>query len=168
MKSLKPPVFLAIVLMFSTTLQTFAQDMPIPILVQARYFKKLFVYNKSIPKDGAKVVIAYSDEGVGVKDDLVQAFTAIGISASAVRSNQLTSGAAGAHAVYAVSAADIRPVRDFCKNKSVLSITGLPKYVNDGEISISIDAVKEQPKVVINAERLKAEKQDAAELIRLR
>jgi len=145
----------------------YAQEMPVPILVQARYFKKVFAYNKSLPKDQIKIVIVYADASAEDKDDLVQAFSSAGMNASAVKTGQLASQS-GVHVVYAAPGVDIKVVREFCRTNGVLSITGVPKWVKDGEISIGLDVVNDQPKVLVNAERLKAERQDAADLLRLR
>lgn len=145
-----------------------AQDMPVPIPVQARFFKKLFAYNKTIPKEGIKVVIVYGDASNDIKDDIVDAFESMGIKASAIKSGQLTSARAGANAVYLAPGGDLRVVKDFCKNNGVLSISGLPNHVRNGDISIALDAINEAVKPIVNPDRLKLEKQDAADLMRLR
>ena len=145
-----------------------AQDMPIPIPVQARFFRKVFSYNKSIPKDGVKIVIVYGDASNDFKDDIVEAFESMGMKASAVKSAQLATAGVGAHVIYLAPGGDMRTVREFCKNNGILSISGLPNHVRNGDISISLDAINEAVKPIINPDRLKIEKQDAADLLRLR
>jgi sorbitol-specific phosphotransferase system component IIA len=146
-----------------------AQDMPVPIPVQARFFKKVFGYDKSIPKDGIKIVIVFGDATpADVKDDIVDAFTSMGMKASAAKGAQLATAGVGANVIYLAPGGDLRAVKEFCKNNGVLSISGLPNQARNGDISIAMDAVNDAPKVVVNPDRLKIEKQDAAELMRLR
>ncbi len=145
-----------------------AQDMPVPPLIQSRYFKKVFAYNKSLPKDGIKIVVVYTDASANMKDDMVEAFSAVGMNASAVKVGQLAAGGVGANVIYVLPGVDIKPVKEFCRTNSIMSATGFPKWVKDGDISVGIDAVNDVPKVIINTDRLKTEKQDAADLMRLR
>jgi hypothetical protein len=146
-----------------------AQDMPVPALVQARFFNKVFAYNKTLPKGAAQIKIAviFSDASGEAKDDITEAFTSLGFTVTALKPAQL-SGATGIHVVYAAPGVDLKPIKSYCSSNGVLSITGIPKWVKDGELSIAIDAVNEQPKVVANADRLKTERQDAPELMRFR
>jgi hypothetical protein len=145
-----------------------AQDMPIPIPVQARFFRKVFAYNKSIPKEGVKIVIVYGDASNDIKDEIVEAFESMGMKASAVKSPQLATAGVGANVIYLAPGGDLRTVKEFCKNNGILSISGLPNHARNGDVSISLDAVNDAPKVIVNPDRLKLEKQDAADLMRLR
>jgi hypothetical protein len=144
-----------------------AQDMPVPPIVQARFFKKIFAYDKTLPKEQIKLAVVYADASNEVKNEIVDAFTAIGISATAVKTPQLST-LAGVHVVYVAPGVDLRPVKEYCRANGVLSITGVPKWVRDGDVSITIDAVNDQPKILANADRLKTEKQDAPDLLRFR
>lgn len=147
----------------------FAQDMPVPIPVQARFFKKVFVYDKSIPKDGVKLLVVVGDATpADTKDEIVDAFNSIGIKASAAKAAQLASAGVGMNVIYLAPGGDLRAVKEFCKTNGILSISGLPNQARNGDISISMDAVNDAPKVVVNPDRLKLERQDAAELMRLR
>lgn len=162
--------WIAIALLFAYALcslpaEIWAQDMPVPVLVQARFFKKVFAYNKTLPKDQIKIAIVYTDASAEAKGDLVEAFGSVGMNVTAVKS---VAQAAGVNVVYAAPGVDVKAVRDFCRTNGILSITGVPKWVKDGDISIAIDAVNDQPKVVVNADRLKTERQDAPDLLRFR
>ncbi len=146
-----------------------AQDMPVPIPVQARFFKKVFGYDKTIPKDGIKVVIVFGDATpADVKDDLVDAFNSMGMKASAAKAPQLATVGVGANVIYLAPGGDLRAVKEFCKTNGILSISGIPNQTRNGDISIALDVVNDAPKVVVNPDRLKTERQDAAELMRLR
>jgi hypothetical protein len=160
-------LFLAVMLCIAEE-YCFAQDMPVPVPVQVRFFRKVFAYNKSIPKEGVKVIVVYGDATGETKDEVVEAFESLGMKASAVKGGQLASAGAGAHVVYLAPGGDMRAVKEFCKNNGVLSITGMPNLARNGDISISLDAVNDAPKVIVNPDRLKLEKQDAADLMRLR
>lgn len=152
-----------------TTTILLAQEMPVPITVQARYFKKVFVYDKTIPKEGIKLLVIYGDATPNdVKDEIVDAFNTIGIKATAAKGSQITTAGAGVHVVYFAPGGDLKAVKEFCKTNGVLSISGLPNLANNGDVSIAINAVNDSPKVVVNPDRLKIEKQDAADLMRLR
>jgi hypothetical protein len=87
---------------------------------------------------------------------------------SAVKAPQLATAGVGANVIYLAPGGDMRTVKEFCKNNGILSICGLPNHTRNGDISISLDAVNDAPKVIVNSERLKIEKQDAADLLRLR
>ncbi len=158
--------FMAIIALLSDTCH--AQDMPVPVSVQARFFRKVFAYNKSLPKEGVKVVVVYGDATGDVKDEVVEAFEALGMKASAAKSGQLASVGVGANVIYLAPGGDLRTVKEFCKNNGILSITGMPNLVRNGDISIAFDAVNEAVKPIVNPDRLKIEKQDAADLFRLR
>lgn len=168
MKHLRLTVQVYVMLMLSATMIS-AQEMPVPVSVQARYFKKVFVYDKTIPKDGIKLLVVYGDATPNdVKDEIVDAFNAIGIKATAAKGAQIATAGAGANVVYFAPGGDLKAVKEFCKTNGVLSISGLPNLANNGDVSIAINAVNDAPKVVINPDRLKLEKQDAADLMRLR
>lgn len=158
--------FVAIIAVLSDV--CYAQDMPVPIGVQARFFRKIFAYNKSIPKEGVKIVVVYGDGTGEIKDEITEAFEALGMKANAVKGGQLASAGVGAHVVYLAPGGDMRTVKEFCKNNGILSITGMPNLVRNGDISIALDAINEAVKPIVNPDRLKIEKQDAAELMRLR
>jgi hypothetical protein len=160
-------VVLLVVTAFAVNATVCAQEMPVPPNVQARFFKKVFGYDKTIPKDQIKLVIVFADASTEAKDDLQEAFTALGVSVTAVKSAQLAQ-VTGVHIVYVAPGVDVRAVKSYCSNNGVLSITGVVRWVKDGDFSIAIDAVNEQPKVVVNADRLKVERQDAPDLMRLR
>jgi hypothetical protein len=144
-----------------------AQDMPVPIAVQARFFKKVFVYDKTVPRENIAIAIVYSEASADVKDDIIEAFGSIGIKAIGVKGGQLAS-LSNVNVVYYAPGADLRAVKDYCRINGVLSITGLPNLARNGDISIALDVVNEAPKVIVNPDRLKTEKQDAADLMRLR
>ncbi|MCS6808783.1 MAG: hypothetical protein RML40_08930 [Bacteroidota bacterium] len=146
-----------------------AQDMPVPIPVQVRYFKKVFAYDKTVPRENIKLLVVYGDATpTDVREELVEAFNSIGIRATAVKSSQLASAGADVNVVYAAPGSDIRIIKEFCRTNGVLSISGLPNLATNGDVSIAINAVNDMPKVIVNPDRLKIEKQDAADLMRLR
>jgi hypothetical protein len=145
-----------------------AQDMPVPVPVQARFFKKVFTYNKSIPRDGVKLVVVVGDgTAADIKDEIVDSFSSIGIKTTALKASQL-SASDPPHVIYVAPGGDVRAVKEFCKTNGVLSISGFPNQARNGDVSISMDAVNDAPKVIVNPDRLKLEKQDAADLMRLR
>ncbi len=167
MKPLRIVLSVYVLLFMASALS--AQEMPVPVAVQARYFKKVFVYDKTIPKDGIKLLVVYGDATPGdVKDEIVDAFNTIGIKATAAKGSQIATAGAGVNVVYFAPGGDLKAVKEFCKSNGILSISGLPNLANNGDVSIAINAVNDAPKVVVNPDRLKTEKQDAADLMRLR
>ena len=146
-----------------------AQDMPVPVPVQARFFRKVFVYDKTIPKEGIKLLVVVGDATpADLKDEIVDAFNSIGIKASAAKAPQLATVGVGINVIYIAPGGDLRAAKEFCKTNGILSISGFPNQARNGDVSISMDVVNESPKIIINPDRLKLEKQDAAELMRLR
>jgi hypothetical protein len=150
-----------------TVITSIAQEMPVPIAVQARFFKKVFGYDKTVPRDNISIVIVYGEASADIRNDIVEAFSSIGIKANAVKAGQLSS-LSNVHVVYYAPGADLRAVKEYCRSNGVLSITGLPNLARNGDISIALDAINDAPKVIVNSERLKTERQDAADLMRLR
>ncbi|MCU0427277.1 MAG: hypothetical protein MUF71_16810 [Candidatus Kapabacteria bacterium] len=167
MKPLRIVLSVCVLLFMASAL--LAQEMPVPVAVQARYFKKVFVYDKTIPKDGIKLLVVYGDATPSdVKDEIIDAFNSIGIKTTAAKGAQIATAGAGVNVVYFAPGGDLKAVKEFCKSNGILSISGLPNLANNGDVSIAINAVNDAPKVVVNPDRLKTEKQDAADLMRLR
>lgn len=139
----------------------------VPPNVQARYFKKVFAYNNTLPKTGIKVLVVFAEGSDEIKNDILEALKSVGLEAVPVKTSALN-GRLDGQVVCAVSAKEVRPVREYCKANGVLSISAEPAAVKSGDISIGIENVDDKAKIIISADRLKTERQDAADLLRLR
>ncbi len=55
-----------------------------------------------------------------------------------------------------------------CKANKVLTITGISKYVEEGDISIALGILNDKPKIFINVTSLKSEEQNlSSDLLRI-
>jgi hypothetical protein len=146
---------------------TNAGEMPVPPDMQASLFKKIFGYDKKLSTlSEYKIVVAYADASAAVKDEVVKAFQGVGISARALKADQLAGNLGDAAAVYiaagAVSASSV------CQKNQILSITGFPSLVESGTAAIGLGIAEGKPKILVHLGILKAEGHEvSAKLLQL-
>jgi len=158
-KKIVIPIFL---LMFGMmTVSGFAQEMPVPVNLQAALFKKIFAFDKTLQSKGNVEVAVLTGSGSG--DDIVSAFKAAGVNVKAVSGDQVPDGVS---VVYVMPG--VKPPKQVCSQKGVLSISGVPSYAETGGVSVALSVENGKPQISINMKELKAEGQDmSADLLRL-
>ncbi len=156
---------LLFVIFYSASNSSYAQEMPVPTKVQAVIFAKIFKFDQTlIDKGSFDVLIIYSD--ASVKDDVAKAFKENGISVSDVNATDFSGKASGASVAYVCPGVKVDKTL-FSKN-SILSITGLPSLVENGDVAIGIDLQNKKPKIIVNLKQLKSENHDiSANLLKL-
>lgn len=135
------------------TCSSFAQEMPVPIKLQAALFKKVFEYDLQLNKPS--IIILYNSSTTGIKEELITAFKDAGLTASALREEQL-GGALSENTVIYSTPGVIPPKQLSIKYKS-LSISGVPGYVEKGLVSVGLGLENGKPKILVNLKQLKAE-----------
>ena len=136
---------------------------PLPAKLQAVLFKKIFGYDRTLGAK-SKVVVLVLDDG-GNTEEVVGAFAALGISASAVKPTSLE-GQSGS-VVYFTKASSI--VKSYCSKNKALGISGTPDLANSGDAAISLRARADgRPEIVVNLPLAKSQGQDlSADLLGL-
>ena len=152
-KMLNKMTAIMVMLVGIISINSFAQEMPVPANLQAALFKKIFSFNKTLQAKG-NVEVAVLGGGSG---DVVSAFKEAGINVKAV--DQVPSDAA---VVY------VMPGATPPKKNGVFSISGVPSYVESGKVSVGIGIDGGKPKIIVNLGQLKAEGQEmSADLLNI-
>jgi len=137
-----------------------AQDMPVPPELQAAIFRKIFEHDRNLAVGTSpRLLIAFSADYSQLKNRLVRAFEGVGIKPSAEPDDHIMN----------ISQVDVlylatqrKSFRQLCEQNSVLSITGFPSLVENGEVAIGLTATENKPKIVIHRKQLKAEGHELA------
>ncbi|MGE5810269.1 MAG: YfiR family protein [Ignavibacteria bacterium] len=125
---------------------SYAQEM-VPANLQAALFKKIFAFDKTLQAKGnIEVAVLGSD------DAIVAAFKEAGINVKSTGGDKVPPGAS---IVYVPSG--ITSTKQQTSSKGVLSISGIPSFVEEGKVSIGIGTEGGKPKILINLTQLKAE-----------
>jgi hypothetical protein len=154
-------------LAFFSARTIYADDMPVPPDMQASLFKKIFGYDKKLSTlSEYKIIVAYSDASAGSKDEVVKAFQGVGISARALKADQLAGNIGDVSAIYI--AAGAASAESVCQKNQILSITGFPSLVENGTAAIGLGVVESKPKILVHLGKLKAEGHEvSAKLLQL-
>lgn len=141
---------------------------------QGTMFKRIFAYDQLLRDTERIVVIMVSDDKEAKAAlEVEKAFRHQGlwptIKAVEELDDDLTASLGPRSSViYVLPGVDHTTVKAFCERQGMLSISGLPTLAEDGHVSVSVDLVGEQPQILVNMERLKAERHElSAELLSL-
>jgi hypothetical protein len=70
--------------------------------------------------------------------------------------------------VYLMPGADSASTRKYCTESGVLSISGIPSFAENGDVSISVNKKASGTEILVNMRRLKAERHEfSSELLKL-
>lgn len=145
----------------------YSDEMPVPPEMQASLFKKIFGYDKKLSAlSEFKIIVAYSEASAGMKDEVVKAFQGVGITAKALKADQLAGNLGDASAIYITAGAIA--AESVCQKNQILSITGIPLLVENGSAAIGLAVVESKPKILVHMGKLKAEGHEvSAKLLQL-
>lgn len=129
-----------------------------PVNLHVVLLKKVFSLCKTLQGKQIKVVIVFTDASSIIKDEALNGFLAIGIQASACKPNQIAREASDADVIYIAPGAVA--AQKFCEEKGILSVTGMPTLVENGQSTVAIGIEAGKPKVFIHLPRAKIEKQE--------
>lgn len=140
-----------------------SQPMPVPAQLQAAIFKKVITLDRTLTaRQSAKILVVHSGSGA---DEVVDAFKAAGLTASAVAEGQLAGAIAGADIIYLMPGTSGAALS---KSKGVLSLTGVPATVESGQAAIGVGLKDGKPEIIVHMGQLKAEGHDiSADLLKL-
>ncbi len=143
-------------------------EMPVPPKLQAAMFQKIFRFDKTLSGKDVKVLLIHGEEVPDVADILKKEFENVEVSVIIANASELGDKIDEVSVVYVMADVETEPVKKLCTEKSVLSISGLPKLVESGEVSVSIGEQAGKPKIMVNLNQLKAEGHElSAELLKL-
>lgn len=147
--------------------QSPAYSQQVPIKIQAVVLKKVFLFVKSLKsQDIPRLLVVYNDANTTQKDEVVDEFTKLGITAGTVKQNQLSAVISHYDVVFVIPGCT--SVKSIIRSNGLLSITNDPTLVEQGDCSISIDEANGKPKIVVNMNVLKAEGQElSSELLKI-
>lgn len=134
-----------------------AEDMPVPTDIQVAIFKKIFSYDRSA--EGAvslDVLVVHGGES-NLAEDVAGSFEAAGIPARTVPLELLSEEIDLGFAVYVLPGATSSQVRELCRERRVMSISGAPELAERGEVSVAIGQADRKPEIVIHLNRLRSE-----------
>ncbi|MDF1563347.1 MAG: YfiR family protein [Deltaproteobacteria bacterium] len=133
----------------------------VPVNLQVALFTKIFSYDYKLAKEksgGYEILIVYAPGKLSGALELIAGFSKTGARAKPVSESDLKNKIREAHVVYVMTGVDAEAVGKLCAAHSVLSITGNPKFVEDGDVSIGLEiASGGRPKIVVNILRVSTE-----------
>jgi hypothetical protein len=132
-----------------------AQDTIVPAELQVAIFKKIFGFDKTLQPGALKVLIAFTENSVDLKDQVAKAFQASGVAVAAAKAEQLPASLNGINVLYLTPG--VSAARQICQKNGILSITGTPSLVESGEASVGLIVLDNKPKILVHLKQLKAE-----------
>jgi hypothetical protein len=146
-----------------------AETMSVPEEVQGAIFKKIFNYDKAL-RDVSQVTVFI----VGAdKDDpglleLVKAFRDAGMFPAVAADVDLGGGISPESVVYLLPGADREVVKQHCIKAGVLTISGIPSFAEQGDVSVGLGKKGKGTEIIVNLQRLRAEAHElSADILRL-
>jgi len=138
-----------------------AQDSSVPPEIQAAIFKKMFVYVRTLPPGTTpRVLIVYDSDSTKSRDQIRRAFEQLSIQTVSVSVDELPDRLADGSVVYVTTPRG--SFKELLQKKRLLSITGIPALVERGEVSMGLTLQNDQPKILVNLSKLKAEGHEVA------
>lgn len=157
-----------------------SQEIPVPVNLQFQLFLKILEFDRNLKtRVGEEIVfgVAYQKtfkESVDTKDELVKAieqsslkeidtipvrYALIELGGENRLANALDKAKVNILYVTPLRAFDIRAFANVCQAKHIMTVTGVPSYVNLG-ISIGFEVRGQNPEIVINLQSAVAEGSD--------
>lgn len=144
-----------------------AQGMNLPNNIQASLMSKVLRLNpKLAEKDQIKMLIVYSGSTKMSKEELLSEVQSKNIDAKAILLNELEQNIKTCDVVYFMPG--VQDKTGICKTNKVLTLTGVAKYVEEGDVSIAFSVLNDKPKIIVNVTSLKMEEQNlSSDLLRI-
>jgi len=179
---------LAVYLSFVGVNFSSAQEMPVPVDVQYPLLLKILTFDKNLKaRVGNEIVcgIVYQKKfrtSLNVKDELLRVidslalrqidgipvrYIAIDVGDDFILENAILENNVNVLYIAPVRALDIGKITAISRSKRLLTLTGVPEYVESG-LSVAIAARGEKPQIMINLNAAKAEGSDfSSQLLKL-
>ncbi|WP_372757442.1 YfiR/HmsC family protein [Mariniflexile sp.] len=128
-----------------------------PERIQAALLSKVIKYNPQISQNRKiKILVVYNTYTQNSKDEFV-AGLGNSMDVKAVYPNEIEQNISGANLVYFMSG--VQNSNAICKKYKVLSVSGILKHVEHGEISLGFVIQNSKPVIVVNLTSLEKEGQ---------
>ena len=153
----------------------FADDMPLPINLQVVMFTKIFSYDKNMKSKAGDtikigVLVGSSAKSKSTKDSFLGALKAVGskkfgefsIAFEEIELSELGSlKSKGINVLYVTpdNKDKIASIKKASQSAQVLTITGVPEYVESG-LAVGLELKGDSPKIIVNLSSAKAENAD--------
>lgn len=147
-------ISIVLLLLVSAPCVSVAQDMAVPVFVQAKWMSKIFEYVKSLQGKAIKVAVVHGDE-FEEADDFVAALKSNKMDAFATKNPGSVSDA---NVVYMAPGAKSSDAARLASKLGALSVTGVNKFFDGGNASIGILASGEKIQVMFNSDQIKNER----------
>jgi hypothetical protein len=145
-----------------------AQDMGVPVALQADVFKQVFTINKLLKDNpNLRIMVVYQTaSSKKTAEQLATEFQKRGLQSRVVEAKDVLASASEFDAVYLMPG--VAYIGDTGDGRKIITITGTPSYVENGKAAIGVVAIDGKPKLMVNLVRLKSEGQKiSAELLKL-
>lgn len=134
-----------------------AEPVKVPINIQTAMIAKLIKYNTKLnSKSKVKLLIVYNSKTSDQKNSMqtqLQGYMDI----KSATDNEAGSVGKNFDVVYFMPGSE--NMSYICKNNKMMSVSGVAKFVQNGDISIAIATENDKPKIFISLKSLKAEEQ---------
>lgn len=157
----------------------FTQEMSVPVDIQIPLFKKILTFDRNLKirssnglvigvlfqkdfKSSSDVKNEFISEATISPDSLNHSliqFFPLQYADESELTNNLSKQNIDILYITPMRAVDLKMVSRLCQTQKILSITGVPKYVENG-ISVGLDIKAEKPQIIINLQSAKSEGAD--------
>jgi hypothetical protein len=160
-------LLLCAIFAIASNFQIQAQPGFLPMDIQAALLSKIIKMDfKLAAKEQVKVLVVYSGKSNSMKEDLVAELENRNFIVKAVFPGDVEQNVKNYDVVYFMPG--LTDNTGACKTNKVLTITGVSKYVENGQISIAFDIQNDKPKIFVNVTSLKMEDQNlSSDLMRI-
>ncbi len=143
-----------ITLLCANSISLRAQEMAVPVFVQAKWMSKIFEYVKSLQGKAIKVAVIHGDE-FDEADDFVAALKSNKMDAFATKN---VGSVSDANVVYMAPGAKSTDAARLAGKLGALTVTGVNKFFDSGNASIGIVASGDKIQVMFNSDQIKNER----------
>ncbi|CAH8296458.1 uncharacterized protein DUF4154 [Mariniflexile fucanivorans] len=144
----------------------FAQNIPVPEKIQAALLSKVLKYNPQIQQSPKiQILVVFDNNSEINKDEFIKGL-GNSIEAKAIYPSELEQNISGYQAVYFMQG--IHYQASICKKYKVLSVTGTPRFIEQGEISLGFGLQNNKPIILVNLISLEKENQSfSSDILRI-
>ncbi|MDP2207311.1 MAG: YfiR family protein [Bacteroidota bacterium] len=157
----------------------FTQEMPVPVEIQIPLFKKILTFDRNLKtragneidigvlfQKGFKLSSDVKNEFVTTASPTQDSIDGLPVNIVALEysdepnlKSNLSKHNIDILYITPMRAVDLKMVSQLCQTHKILTITGVPQYIENG-ISVGLDIKAEKPQIIINLQSTKAEGAD--------
>lgn len=135
---------------------------PVPEEIQAILFRRILSLNTVLAqfRDYRVLVVETPSDG-GRSREIVRALSAVGITAVAVRPEDLDAQVSQSTVIYVPLTGPTDRMKQLCASRQALSISGIAEHAENGDVSIALGMKDDgRAEIIINTKRLQLERHD--------